>query len=125
MVLQNRFFGLCRQKEPLRIFYESLSKQIPPSEMAEFWLMQHGLLPSERAKKAFDKKQRRQKELRTGTPVKTETSQKVQASKNGDIKAKKLKNVESDDNDDDDDDDSIRKSSGNLQLLDQDILKCF
>jgi hypothetical protein len=25
------------QREPLRIFYESLSKQIPGSEMAEFW----------------------------------------------------------------------------------------
>ncbi|GAU14229.1 hypothetical protein TSUD_307890 [Trifolium subterraneum] len=25
------------EKEPLRIFYESLSKQIPTSEMAEFW----------------------------------------------------------------------------------------
>ena len=25
------------QREPLRIFYESLSKQIPNSEMAEFW----------------------------------------------------------------------------------------
>ncbi|RWV76890.1 hypothetical protein BHE74_00043042 [Ensete ventricosum] len=29
-------FVLC-QREPLRIFYESLSKQIPSSEMAEFW----------------------------------------------------------------------------------------
>ncbi|KAF8047844.1 hypothetical protein N665_2802s0005 [Sinapis alba] len=25
------------EREPLRIFYESLSKQIPGSEMAEFW----------------------------------------------------------------------------------------
>ncbi|CAI8599847.1 unnamed protein product [Vicia faba] len=74
------------EKEPLRIFYESLSKQIPTSEMAEFWLMEHGLLSLERAKKAFDKKQRKQKELRTGTPAKssskpptkTVTSQKPQ-----------------------------------------------
>lgn len=28
--------GLC-QREPLRIFYETLSKQIPTSEMADFW----------------------------------------------------------------------------------------
>lgn len=28
---------LVLQREPLRIFYESLSKQIPTSEMAEFW----------------------------------------------------------------------------------------
>ncbi|XP_042512518.1 uncharacterized protein LOC122087435 isoform X2 [Macadamia integrifolia] len=28
------------EREPLRIFYESLSKQIPSSEMAEFWWLQ-------------------------------------------------------------------------------------
>ncbi|KAI5394240.1 uncharacterized protein LOC127098018 [Lathyrus oleraceus] len=93
------------QKEPLRIFYESLSKQIPSSEMAEFWLMEHGMLSPESAKRAFEKKHRKQKELRTGTPVKpsnsatkTETSNK-QESKNGDIKAKKVI-VESDEDDD-------------------------
>jgi hypothetical protein len=32
------------QREPLRIFYESLSKQIPSSEMAEFWFV-HAFLP--------------------------------------------------------------------------------
>ncbi|KAL2346939.1 hypothetical protein Fmac_000939 [Flemingia macrophylla] len=98
------------QKEPLRIFYESLSKQIPTSEMAEFWLMEHGLLSPERAKRAFEKKQRKQKELRTGTPVKlskpptkTPTPQKQQQpSKNGDIKAKKRVVNESDEDDDDD-----------------------
>ncbi|KAE9587052.1 hypothetical protein Lalb_Chr23g0269601 [Lupinus albus] len=99
------------QKEPLRIFYESLSKQIPTSEMAEFWLMEHGLLSAEKAKKAFEKKQRKQKQIRTGTPAKpkpitkTETSsqkQQQQASKNGDIKAKKRIVNESDDDDDDD-----------------------
>lgn len=31
------FSAFCVQREPLRIFYESLSKQIPSSEMAEFW----------------------------------------------------------------------------------------
>nr|ACU23417.1 unknown [Glycine max] len=97
------------QKEPLRIFYESLSKQIPTSDMAEFWLMEHGLQSPEKAKKAFEKRQRKQKELRTGTPVKlskpptkTATSQKQQqVSKNGDIKAKKRIVNESDDDDDD------------------------
>ncbi|XVE71023.1 hypothetical protein DITRI_Ditri10aG0116800 [Diplodiscus trichospermus] len=95
------------EREPLRIFYESLWKQIPTSEMAEFWMMEHGLLSPEKARKAYEKKQRRQKELRSGTPVKSskpsskpESSQKQQlASKNGDVKAKKRIN-----NDDDDDD---------------------
>ncbi|KAL6524076.1 hypothetical protein OROMI_031171 [Orobanche minor] len=58
-------------REPLRIFYESLSRQIPSSEMAEFWLMEHGILSPERAKKAYEKKQRKQKQTRTGTPIKS------------------------------------------------------
>lgn len=69
--------------------------------------MEHGMLSPESAKRAFEKKQRKQKELRIGTPVKpsksatkTETSNKQQASKNGDIKAKKVI-VESDEEEDD------------------------
>ncbi|KAE8680932.1 carotenoid cleavage dioxygenase 8-like protein B [Hibiscus syriacus] len=58
------------EREPLRIFYESLSKQIPTSEMAEFWMMEHGLLSPEKARKAYEKKQRRQKQLRAGIPIK-------------------------------------------------------
>ncbi|PON94644.1 hypothetical protein TorRG33x02_096790 [Trema orientale] len=96
------------EREPLRIFYESLSKQIPSSEMAEFWMMEHGLLSPERAKKAYERKQRRQKEIRTGTPIKSskppsrpESShrQQQQASKNGDVKAKKRIMNDSDDDD--------------------------
>ncbi|XWS17711.1 hypothetical protein CRYUN_Cryun33cG0090600 [Craigia yunnanensis] len=97
------------EREPLRIFYESLSKQIPISEMAEFWMMEHGLLSPEKARKAYEKKQRRQKQLRTGTPIKSskpsskpESSQKQQlASKNGDVKAKKRINNDIDEDDDD------------------------
>ncbi|XP_022731269.1 uncharacterized protein LOC111285884 [Durio zibethinus] len=96
------------EREPLRIFYESLSKQIPTSEMAEFWMMEHGLLSPEKARKAYEKKQRRLKQLRTGTPIKSskpsrkpESSQKQQlASKNGDVKAKKRINNDTDDDDD-------------------------
>ncbi|KAL1165058.1 hypothetical protein V6Z11_A06G107300 [Gossypium hirsutum] len=122
------------EREPLRIFYESLLKQIPTSEMAEFciylmfckllsstlghlrWkflslMMEHGLLSPEKSRKAYEKKQRRQKQLRTGTPIKSwkpsgkpESSQKEQlASRNGDVKAKKRINNDIDDDDDDDD----------------------
>ena len=70
--------------------------------------MEHGLLSPERAKRAFEKKQRKQKQIRTGTPVKPtkppsrpETSnKKLQSSKNGDIKAKKRIAHDSDDDDD-------------------------
>ncbi|KVI02283.1 hypothetical protein Ccrd_019434 [Cynara cardunculus var. scolymus] len=35
--LPGQKFDVPEEREPLRIFYESLSKQIPSSEMAEFW----------------------------------------------------------------------------------------
>lgn len=65
------------------------------------------MLSPERAKKAYEKKQRKQKELRTGTPIKSvkqpskpESSQKQQqASKNGTLKAKKIIINGSDDDD--------------------------
>ncbi|GJM89937.1 hypothetical protein PR202_ga06167 [Eleusine coracana subsp. coracana] len=68
--LPGQKFDPPEETEPLRIFYESLSKQIPSSEMAEFWLMEHGLLSPDRAKKAYDKKQKRQQQIRMGTPIK-------------------------------------------------------
>lgn len=75
-------------------------------------LMEHGLLSPQRAKKAFEKKQRKQKELRTGTPVKlssklptkTGTSQKPPTKTGTSQKqqqvAKKRIDYESDDDDD-------------------------
>lgn len=122
--LAGQKFDPPEEREPLRIFYESLSKQIPSSEMAEFWMMEHGLLSPERSRKAFEKKQRKQKQIRSGIPIKSppvkspplrspppkpvskppskpESSQRQQqASKNGDVKAKKRVVDESDDNDD-------------------------
>lgn len=93
------------EREPLRIFYESLSEQIPTSEMAEFWLMEHGMLSPERAKKAYEKKQRKQKLGKMGTPIKSpptpskpESSNRHKAaSKNGDMKTKKRMANDSDD----------------------------
>ncbi|KAK3019908.1 hypothetical protein RJ639_004003 [Escallonia herrerae] len=35
--LPGQKFDVPEEREPLRMFYESLSKQIPSSEMAEFW----------------------------------------------------------------------------------------
>jgi hypothetical protein len=95
------------EREPLRIFYESLSKQIPTSEMAQFWLMEHGLLPADKAKRAYERKQVRQKQIRMGTPIKPqkpfskpESSHKQQQpSKNGEIKSNKRIKNESDDDD--------------------------
>ncbi|KAL6985436.1 hypothetical protein U1Q18_018810 [Sarracenia purpurea var. burkii] len=109
--LPGQKYDVPEEREPLRIFYESLSKQIPSSEMAEFWMMEHGLLSPERAKKAYEKKQMKQKQLRMGTPIKSppppplskpESSKKqLQVSKNGEVKAKKRIINDSDDDDDD------------------------
>ncbi|KAI0515980.1 hypothetical protein KFK09_008651 [Dendrobium nobile] len=92
--LPGQKYDLPEEREPLRIFYESLSKQIPTSEMAEFWMMEHGMLSPDRAKKAYERKQRKQHQLRTGTPIKSQKSDrpessKSQLSKNSDSKAKK------------------------------------
>ena len=37
--------------DALTLFYESLHKQRPESEMAQRWLLQHGLLPEDEAAK--------------------------------------------------------------------------
>lgn len=71
-------------------------------------MMEHGLLSPERAKKAYEKKQRKQKMQRMGTPIKSpkpaskpESSQKQQqVLKNGELKAKK-RIINDSDNDDD------------------------
>ncbi|KAJ3695685.1 hypothetical protein LUZ60_001062 [Juncus effusus] len=77
------------EREPLRIFYESLSKQIPSSEMAEFWMMEHGLLPHDKAKKAYERKQRKPSQFKISTPVKiAESSKKPQLVNNGSAKRK-------------------------------------
>lgn len=71
-------------------------------------MMEHGLLSPERAKKAHERKQRKQKMQRLGTPIKSTTpstskpkiSQKQQQiSKNGDLKAKRKIGIDSDDDD--------------------------
>lgn len=72
--------------------------------------MEHGMLSPERAKRAYEKKQRKQKQLRLGTPIKSpppalsnkaESSRKPQpVPKNGEVKAKKRIVNESDDDDD-------------------------
>ncbi|KAG2625241.1 double-strand break repair protein MRE11-like [Panicum virgatum] len=105
--LPGQKFDPPEEREPLRIFYESLSKQIPSSEMAEFWLMEHGLLSPERAKKAYERKQKRQQQVRMGTPIKpsgrkdrpAESSRKPAASSNMNLKAKKRVDYSDDDDD--------------------------
>ncbi|CAI6002345.1 unnamed protein product [Closterium sp. NIES-65] len=47
------------ENEPLRIFYESLYNQLPESEMAQIWMMEHGLLDEDEARRVLAIKQRR------------------------------------------------------------------
>jgi hypothetical protein len=71
-------------------------------------MMEHGLLSPERAKKAHERKQRKQKMQRLGTPIKStnpstsrpkSSQMQQQISKNGDLKAKRKISIDSDDDD--------------------------
>ncbi|XP_038897144.1 uncharacterized protein LOC120085300 [Benincasa hispida] len=59
------------ERDPLRIFYETLHNQIPHSEMAQFWMMESGLLSKEEAKKVFEKKQKKAPLQKLSSPLKT------------------------------------------------------
>ncbi|BFG17646.1 hypothetical protein CerSpe_039200 [Prunus speciosa] len=64
------------ERDPLRIFYETLYEQVPKSEMAQFWLMECGLLSKEEAKRVFEKKQKRSQQQKLGSPMKAVASVK-------------------------------------------------
>ncbi|CAF1982804.1 BnaC07g14880D [Brassica napus] len=60
------------ERDPLRIFYETLHKQLPTSEMAKIWLMESGLLPAAEAKKVLERKL--QKTGKFSSPAKSAAS---------------------------------------------------
>ncbi|XP_022873205.1 uncharacterized protein LOC111392168 isoform X2 [Olea europaea var. sylvestris] len=67
------------ERDPLRIFYETLYEQVPSSEMAAIWMMESGLLPKEEAKKVFEKKQKKGQEQSLGSPMKSVVTVKKKA----------------------------------------------
>ncbi|KAK3023790.1 hypothetical protein RJ639_043406 [Escallonia herrerae] len=58
------------ERDPLRIFYETLYKQMPNSDMAAFWMMESGLLSKEVAKKVYEKKLKISRQQELGSPMK-------------------------------------------------------
>ncbi|XP_031474867.1 uncharacterized protein LOC116247058 [Nymphaea colorata] len=64
------------ERDPLRIFYETLHEQVPTSDMAAVWLMERGLLPEDVAKMVYEKKLKKNMQQKVGTPVKTATMKK-------------------------------------------------
>ncbi|CAL1383946.1 unnamed protein product [Linum trigynum] len=69
------------ERDPLRIFYETLYKQIPNSEMAQVWMMESGLLPKDKAQKVLDMKLKKKNQkfaspMKKGTPTTTTTTKK-------------------------------------------------
>ncbi|XP_022758237.1 DNA ligase 1 [Durio zibethinus] len=64
------------ERDPLRIFYETMYKQIPHSEMAQFWMMESGLLPIVEAKKVFEKKQKKIQQQKLSSPMKAASAVK-------------------------------------------------
>ncbi|XP_017246416.1 uncharacterized protein LOC108218005 [Daucus carota subsp. sativus] len=58
------------ERDPSRIFYESLYKQVPTSEMAAFWMMESGLLTFEEASKVCQKKLQMKQQQKLASPMK-------------------------------------------------------
>ncbi|CAL4913558.1 unnamed protein product [Urochloa decumbens] len=105
------------ERDPLRIFYESLYEQVPTSDMAAIWLMEWGLLPLDVARKVFEKKQGQKfkspvkttvSKRKPTTPTKTPASSAMKSisAKNsaGKPTSQKKRKASSDSDDDDDDD---------------------
>lgn len=119
-----------QERDPLRIFYESLYEQVPTSEMAAIWLMEWGLLPVDVAQKVFEKKQGQKlkspvkttsAKRRPDTPTKkpqlssaTKTNSAVKDS--GKTTAQKKRRASSD-TDDDDDDFIVSKTKTKMQKM--------
>ncbi|KAJ3682620.1 hypothetical protein LUZ60_015193 [Juncus effusus] len=114
------------ERDPLRIFYESLYHQIPTSEMAAFWMMERGLLEEAEAKRVFEKKRQKNGQLaspvkpvsnRKSTPVNGTTS-KGKTVNSKDDKGKTVKKRKAAESDEDSDDDFIasRKISASKKL---------
>lgn len=62
------------ERDPLRIFYQSLYEQRSDSDMAAFWLMESGLLPKDKAKNVFERKQRTAQMQKLSSPTKSVTT---------------------------------------------------
>ncbi|KAJ8762240.1 hypothetical protein K2173_007396 [Erythroxylum novogranatense] len=60
------------ERDPLRIFYETLYKHVPNSEMAQIWMMESGLLPREEAK-ILHEKRRKNDQNKLSSPLKAIT----------------------------------------------------
>ncbi|EER95169.1 uncharacterized protein LOC8054337 [Sorghum bicolor] len=107
------------ERDPLRIFYESLYEQVPTSDMAATWLMEWGLLPLDVATKVFEKKQGQKfkspvktivakRKPSSPTPTKalpSSAKKSVVSVTSAGKQTSQKKRKASDDTDDDDDDD--------------------
>lgn len=90
------------ETDSLRKFYSSLRLQKPESEMAEMWLMEHGLLPEEEQKKAYKKMlARKGKSAPVKRPASASKPRPPSAKKPKTEKPKKAVAVDDDDSDDD------------------------
>nr|GMD96208.1 nucleolar protein 58 isoform X1 [Ipomoea batatas] len=72
------------ERDPSRLFYESLYNQLPESNMAAIWMMESGLLSKDEAKEVFEKikkKAQQQKHISPKKSVKKTTASPVPAKK--------------------------------------------
>eukprot|EP00253_Pinus_taeda_P034435 PITA_34435 len=66
-ILPGQKYDPPEERDPLRIFYSSLHRQIPCSEMAQNWMMEHGLLSPDMAKQVYEKKLKKQAQTKAST----------------------------------------------------------
>ena len=89
------------ETDSLRKFYQSLRAQKPESEMAETWLMEHGLLPEEEQKKAHRKGKSAPAKRPASASKPRPPAAKKPKTEPGSAKPKKAVAVDDDDSDDD------------------------
>ncbi|KAJ6838142.1 protein PXR1 isoform X5 [Iris pallida] len=84
------------ERDPLRIFYETLYQKVPDSELAETWMMEWGLLPPKIAEKVYETKFGQNQQM-PASPKKTSkvpTTKEIKRLSNSTLKIKKRKSSE-------------------------------
>lgn len=90
------------ERDPLRIFYETLYQKAPDCELAETWMMEWGLLPPKIAEKVYETKfgQNQRMAASRKKTSKVPTTKEIKRLSNSALKIKKRKSSETNSVDD-------------------------
>lgn len=78
------------ERDGLRIFYESLYRQRPESEMAQIWMMEHGMLEHDEAQQVLDRMRQKKTQFGGGMKLLPTPPSKSGASPNGQSSRKSI-----------------------------------